>query len=142
MSAIYPFAALRPSPQSAAAVAAVPYDVVSTDEARALAVGNPSSFLHVSRPEIDLPAGTDPHTDAVYQQAAKAFTALKSDAPLIVEDTPSFYVYRLHMGSHSQSGIAACFSIDEYDRDLIKKHEKTRPDKEDDRTKHMIAIGA
>jgi len=142
MSAIFPFAALRPTPKSAAAVAAVPYDVVSTDEARALAAGNPLSFLHVSRPEIDLGAGADPHGPAAYDQAAKAFAVLKSEAPLVVEETPSFYVYRLHMGDHVQSGIAACYSIDEYDRDLIKKHEKTRPDKEDDRTRHMIAIGA
>lgn len=142
MSAIYPFAALRPTPSSAAGVASVPYDVVSTDEARSLAAGNPLSFLHVSRPEIDLPAGTDPHADAVYDLAAKNFAALKAQAPLVVEDTPSFYVYRLHMGAHVQSGVAACFSIDEYDRDLIKKHEKTRPDKEDDRTRHMLAIGA
>lgn len=142
MSAIYPFAALRPTPKAAEAVAAVPYDVVSTDEARAFAAGNPLSFLHVSRPEIDLPVGADPHSDAAYEQAAKAFAALKTNAPLVVEETPGFYVYRLHMGSHVQSGIAACFSIDEYDRDQIKKHEKTRPDKEDDRTRHMMAIGA
>ena len=142
MSAIYPFAALRPTPKSASAVAAVPYDVVSTDEARALASGNPLSFLHVSRPEIDMAAAADPHAPAAYEQAAAAFSVLKSEAPLVVEEMPSFYVYRLHMGDHVQSGIAACFSIDEYDRDLIKKHEKTRPDKEDDRTRHMIAIGA
>jgi len=142
MSAIFPFAALRPTPKAAAAVAAVPYDVVSTDEARALAAGNPLSFLHVSRPEIDMGAGADPHAPAVYDRAAKAFEVLKSEAPLVVEETPSFYVYRLRMGDHVQSGIAACYSIDEYDRDLIKKHEKTRPDKEDDRTRHMIAIGA
>ena len=142
MSAIYPFAALRPTPKSAAAVAAVPYDVVSADEARALASGNPLSFLHVSRPEIDMGVNADPHAPAAYEQAAQAFAVLKSEAPLVVEEMPSFYVYRLHMGSHVQAGIAACFSIDEYDRDLIKKHEKTRPDKEDDRTRHMIAIGA
>ncbi|HWI18452.1 MAG TPA: DUF1015 domain-containing protein, partial [Vicinamibacterales bacterium] len=142
MSAIYPFAALRPTPKSAAAVASVPYDVVNADEARALAAGNPLSFLHVSRPEIDMGAGADPHSDAAYQKAASAFSALKADAPLVVEETPSFYVYRLTMGSHVQSGVAACFSIDEYDNDLIKKHEKTRPDKEDDRTRHMMAIGA
>jgi uncharacterized protein (DUF1015 family) len=142
MSAIYPFAALRPTPKAAAAVAAVPYDVVNADEARALAEGNRLSFLHVSRPEIDLPPGADPHADAAYQQATKAFEALKADAPLVVEEMPSFYLYRLHMGDHVQSGMAACFSIDEYDRDLIKKHEKTRPDKEDDRTRHMLAVGA
>jgi uncharacterized protein (DUF1015 family) len=142
MSAIYPFAALRPTPEAAAGVASVPYDVVSSDEARALASGNPLSFLHVSRPEIDLAPGADPHADAAYDRAARAFAELKANAPLIVEETPSFYVYRLTMGNHVQSGMAACYSIDEYDRDLIKKHEKTRPDKEDDRTRHMLAIGA
>ena len=142
MSAIFPFAALRPAFTAAAAVAAVPYDVVNTEEARALASGNPLSFLHVSRPEIDLPPGTNPHADAVYDLARANFSALKSAAPLVVEDTPSFYVYQLQMGGHVQSGLAACYSIDEYDRGLIKKHEKTRPDKEDDRTRHMLAIGA
>jgi uncharacterized protein (DUF1015 family) len=142
MSAIFPFAALRPTPKAAAAVASVPYDVVSSEEARALASGNLLSFLHVSRPEIDLGAGADLHSAAAYEQAAKAFEVLKSEAPLIVEEIPSFYVYRLTMGSHVQAGVAACFSIDEYDRGLIKKHEKTRPDKEDDRTRHMLAIGA
>ena len=142
MSAIYPFAALRPVPKAAAAVAAVPYDVVNTQEARALATGNPLSFLHVSRPEIDLPSGANPYAEAVYELARKNFTDLKREAPLVVEEAPSFYLYRLHMGSHVQTGMAACYSIDEYDRNLIKKHEKTRPDKEDDRTKHMLAIGA
>ena len=83
-----------------------------------------------------------PYADAVYERATKNFAQLKGDAPLVVEEMPSFYLYRLHMGSHVQTGMAACFSIDEYDRDLIKKHEKTRPDKEDDRTRHMLAIGA
>jgi uncharacterized protein (DUF1015 family) len=142
MSAIYPFAALRPAPAAAAEVASVPYDVVSTEEARALAEGNRLSFLHVSRPEIDLPPGADPHGDEGYRLAARNFEKLKAAAPLVVEDAPSFYIYRLTMGSHVQAGVAACFSIDEYDRGLIKKHEKTRPDKEDDRTKHMLAIRA
>ena len=142
MAAIFPFAALRPAPHAAPAVAAVPYDVVSTDEARALADGNPLSFLHVSRAEIDLPPGTDPHSDEVYERAAENFGDLKTRAPLVEEDSPAFYAYRLQMGEHTQTGIAACFSIDEYDRDVIRKHEKTRPDKEDDRTRHMLAIGA
>ncbi|HET9705937.1 MAG TPA: DUF1015 family protein [Vicinamibacterales bacterium] len=142
MSAIFPFAALRPAPRSASQVAAVPYDVVNTEEARALARGNPLNFLHVSRPEIDLPPETDSHANEVYDLAARHFARLKAEAPLVVEEVPSFYVYRLHMGGHVQAGIAACFSIDEYDRGLIKKHEKTRPDKEDDRTRHMLAIGA
>ena len=93
-------------------------------------------------PEIDLPAGADPHADAVYARAAENFAALRQAAPLVIESAPSFYVYRLHMGGHTQSGVAACFSVDEYDRDLIRKHEKTRPDKEDDRTRHMLAIEA
>jgi uncharacterized protein (DUF1015 family) len=142
MASIFPFAALRPAPSAAAAVAAVPYDVVNTDEARALASGNPLSFLHVSRAEIDLPPGTDPYADAVYDRAAENFRDLRARAPLVEEETPAFYVYRLEMAAHVQMGIAACFSIDEYDNDLIKKHEKTRPDKEDDRTRHLLAIGA
>jgi uncharacterized protein (DUF1015 family) len=142
MSAIHPFAALRPAPAVAARVAAVPYDVVSTDEARALASGEPLSFLHVSRPEIDLPAGTNPYADEVYAQAASRFAWLRREAPLVVEDAASLYVYRLHMGGHVQTGVAACFSLDEYARDLIKKHEKTRPDKEDDRTRHIRTLRA
>jgi uncharacterized protein (DUF1015 family) len=142
MASIFPFAALRPAPDAAAAVAAVPYDVVSTDEARALAQGNPLSFLHVSRAEIDLAPDTDPHSDVVYDRAAENFRDLRARAPLVEEDVPAFYVYQLHMGTHTQTGIAACFSIDEYDGDIIKKHEKTRPDKEDDRTRHMLAISA
>jgi uncharacterized protein (DUF1015 family) len=142
MSAIFPFRALRPVPDVAARVASVPYDVVSSDEARTLAQGNPLSFLHVSRPEIDLPPGTDPHADAVYAKAAASFAALRQAAPLVLEDAPGFYAYRLTMGAHTQTGVAACFSVEEYDTDLIRKHEKTRPDKEDDRTRHMLALGA
>ena len=142
MASIFPFAALRPVPAAGPAVASVPYDVVNTDEARAMAAGNPLSFLHVSRAEIDLPAGADPYADAVYERAAENFRDLRVRAPLVEEETPAFYVYRLEMGRHVQTGIAACFSIGEYDNDLIKKHEKTRPDKEDDRTRHMLAISA
>ena len=142
MAVIAPFRALRPTPASAAAVAAVPYDVVSTDEARALAAGNPLSFLHVSRAEIDLPADTNPYADAVYAKAVENFAALKTRAPLVLEDAPSLYVYRLRMGAHVQTGIAGCFSVDDYDRDVIKKHERTRRDKEDDRTRHIIELRA
>ena len=142
MSSIHPFAALRPVERAASAVASVPYDVVNTEEARVLAAGNPLSFLHVSRPEIDLPPGTSPYADIVYDMAATNFARLKAEAPLTIEEAPSFYVYRLTMGGHVQAGVAACYSIDEYDRDLIKKHEKTRPDTEDDRTRHMLAVGA
>jgi uncharacterized protein (DUF1015 family) len=141
LPALYPFRALRPTPSEAARVAAVPYDVVSTDEARALARGNPLSFLHVSRAEIDLPAGQDPYGDEVYRRAAGNFDALKR-AALVVEDEPSLYFYRLSTGAHEQTGLAACFSIDDYDRDVIRKHERTRRDKEDDRTRHMLALRA
>ena len=142
MATIRAFRALRPPTSKAPLVSAVPYDVVSTDEARALADGNPLSFLHVSRPEIDLPNGTDIHSDAVYARAAENFETLKAEAPLFIEDSPSLYVYRLRMGTHTQIGIAACCSIDEYDSDIVRKHERTRKDKEDDRTRHMLALRA
>jgi uncharacterized protein (DUF1015 family) len=142
MALIAPFRALRPTPASAAHVAAVPYDVVNVQEAHALAAGNPLSFLHVSRAEIDLAPQTDPYSDAVYRKAVENFETLKREAPLVVEDSPSLYVYCLKMGNHLQTGVAGTFSIDEYDRGVIKKHEHTRPDKEDDRTRHMIALRA
>jgi len=142
MATLVPFRALRPAPAAAARVAAVPYDVVNTDEARSLAAGDPLSFLHVSRAEIDLPPGTDPYADAVYAKAVENFCALKTAAPLVVEDAPSLYVYRLRMGAHAQVGVAACFALAEYDAGVIKRHEHTRRDKEDDRTRHMIALRA
>jgi uncharacterized protein (DUF1015 family) len=142
VATIHPFRALRPEPPAAAAVAAVPYDVVSTAEARALAAGNPLSFLHVSRAEIDLPADTDPHADLVYETAARNFVALCGAAPLVEEDAPSLYLYRLRMGSHEQVGVAGCFSVDEYEADIIRKHERTRKDKEDDRTRHVLTLRA
>jgi len=141
MATLYPFRALRPTPDIAARVAAVPYDVVTTDEARALAADNPLSFLRVSRAELELPPDADPYSDAVYRRAAQNFATLR-DRSLVVEDEPSLYFYRLSMGGHVQTGLAACFSLDEYDRDVIKKHERTRRDKEDDRTRHMLALGA
>jgi uncharacterized protein (DUF1015 family) len=142
MAIIRAFKALRPPPERASAVSAVPYDVVNTVEARELAASNPLSFLHVSRPEIDLPEGTNVYSDAVYSKAAKNFEKLRAEAPLIIEDTPSLYVYRLRMGEHQQSGIAACCSIDQYDADIVRKHERTRKDKEDDRTRHILALRA
>jgi len=142
VAALFPFRALRPTPAAASDVAAVPYDVVTRDEAASIAHGNPLSFLHVSRAEIDVAAGTDPYADEVYDKAARNFLELQAAAPLVTEDVPSLYVYRLKMGPHEQTGIAACFSLDDYDTDIIKKHERTRRDKEDDRTRHMLAIGA
>src|SRR5262252_3560394 len=142
MAIIRPFHALRPAAEHAAEVAAVPYDVVNTQEARALATGNPFSFLHVSRPEIDLPDGTPIYSDEVYARAAAGFAELKQRCPLKTEETPSLYVYRLRMGAQEQTGIVACCAIDEYDQDIIRKHERTRRDKEDDRTRHILVLRA
>src|SRR5262245_32083240 len=142
MSLLFPFRALRPDPSAAAEVASVPYDVVSADEARALTTGHPLSFLRVTRSEVDLPRDTDPYDAAVYAQAVRNFEELKRAAPFLVESEPALYAYRLRMGEHEQIGVAGCFSIDEYDRDLIKKHERTRQDKEDDRTRHIVELRA
>lgn len=142
MAVIRPFRAVRPEPIVAPRVAAVPYDVVDTDEARALAAGNPLSFLHVSRAEIDLPAGTDPHGDVVYRTAAARYRVLKREAPFVQETEPSLYLYHLESDGHGQTGVAACYSLAEYDSNVIKKHERTRKDKEDDRTRHIVELRA
>ncbi|MCA1574591.1 MAG: DUF1015 family protein [Acidobacteria bacterium] len=142
MAILHPFSALRPPPERAKQVASVPYDVVNTEEARNLAANNPLSFLHVSRPEIDLPEGTDLHSDAVYRKAADNFQNLIKNCPLEKEELPSIYLYRLIMGEHEQIGVVACCSVDEYDTDVIRKHERTRRDKEDDRTRHMRVLRA
>ena len=141
MALIRPFRAVRPARDAAPAVSSVPYDVVNTEEARQLAANNPLSFLHVTRSEIDFPNGTDPYAPQIYAKARENFAALRAQAPL-EEDEPSLYFYRLRMGGHEQTGIAACFSVDEYEQDLIKKHERTRRDKEDDRTRHIIELRA
>lgn len=137
-----PFKALRPATEFARQLASVPYDVVDTEEARALADGNPVSFLHVSRPEIDLPPETGIYSDEVYRGAVKALARLKEDGILFTDNEPSYYLYRQRMGSHSQIGIVTCSSIYDYGLDAIKKHEKTRQDKEDDRTRHVLELRA
>ena len=142
MAVIHPFSALRPPAEKAKQVSSVPYDVVNSEEAAALAKGNPLSFLHVSRPEIDLPPGTDVYSDAVYRKALENYQKLIAEGPLQTEDVPSLYLYRLIMGEHEQIGVVACCSVDEYDQDLIRKHERTRRDKEDDRTRHMMVLQA
>jgi uncharacterized protein (DUF1015 family) len=142
MSLLKPFRALRPDPAVAADVASVPYDVVNAEEARVLAAGNPLSFLHVTRSEIDVAQGVGPYAAAVYEQAHRNFEELKRSAPLVLDDQPALYWYRLRMGRHEQIGVAGTFAIDEDERGLIKKHEKTRPDKEDDRTRHIGELGA
>ena len=142
MSQLFPFRALRPAPAVASRVASVPYDVVNTDEARALTKAEPLSFLRVTRSEVDLPPDTPPYDDRVYAQAVRNLADLRRTAPLVQDDEPSLYVYRLRMGAHEQTGVAGLFSVDEYNRGLIKKHEKTRKDKEDDRTRHIRDTGA
>ncbi len=142
MASIHPFRALRPTPDKAAAVSSVPYDVVSTDEARQLADGNPLSFLHVTRSEIDVPPGTNPYAPEVYDKARANFAALRERGSLVLDETPSLYFYRLRMGGHEQTGIAGCFAVDEYESDIIKRHERTRRDKEDDRTRHIVQLRA
>jgi uncharacterized protein (DUF1015 family) len=136
---IKPFQAWCARPDLAAQVAAVPYDVVDTEEARALASGNPLSFLHVSRAEIDMPAGVNPYSDAVYTRGHDTLLKFQQDGTLLQEKTPQLYLYRQTMGQHVQRGIVACCSTVDYERHVIKTHEKTRQDKEDDRTRHIKA---
>jgi uncharacterized protein (DUF1015 family) len=138
MANLHPFRALRPEAEHVAEVACVPYDVINTDEARTLAEGKPRSFLHVIRPEIDLPEGTDEHADAVYDTGAENLRRYRNSDMSLEEDDASVYVYRLEMNGRQQTGVFACVSVDDYDRDVILKHEKTRPDKEDDRTRHIV----
>jgi len=142
MAHVHPFCALRPTPETAAKVASVPYDVVSTAEAKDLAAGNPDSFLHVIRPEIDLPEGTDSHGDEAYAKAKANLADLLERGALVREQTPCLYLYRQVWGEHSQVGLVGAFSVEEYDTDKILKHEKTRPDKEADRTRHIVELGA
>ena len=139
---IHAFAAVRPNVRDAASVASVPYDVVDTEEAKALAAGNPKSFLHVSRPEIDLPVGTDCSSPEAYAQARKALDKLIADGTLVRDGEPKFYAYRQTMGSHAQTGIVATFDTQDYLAGVLKQHEKTRKDKEDDRTRHIETLSA
>ena len=139
---IHPFAAVRPNEKDAASVASVPYDVVDTAEAKALAAGNPKSFLHVSRPEIDLADGTDCSSPEAYAQARKALDALIADGTLVKDAEPKFYAYRQTMGDHRQTGIVATFDTKDYLAGVLKQHEKTRKDKEDDRTRHIETLEA
>ena len=140
MSEFLPFHGLTPEPEKAAEVAAVPYDVVNTDEAAKLADGNPLSFLRVSRPEIEMEPGIDLHDDRVYAKAAENFKRLKEEAPLTPDAGEHLYVYALQMGDHRQVGIIGAASTEDYKNDIIKKHEKTRKDKEDDRTRHVMTL--
>jgi uncharacterized protein (DUF1015 family) len=142
MADLRPFRALRPPNELAAQVASPPYDVLNTAEARAMAAGNPRSFLHVIKPEIGLPEGTDLYSDEVYAAGARTLSDFVESGLLVRDETPSFYVYRQTMGEHTQTGVVAGASVAEYDSGAIKKHEKTRPNKEDDRTRHLDALSA
>lgn len=136
------FEAVRPNAADASLVAAVPYDVVDTAEAKALAAGNEKSFLHVSRPEIDLPEGTACSSPEAYTQARKALDQLIASGTLVRDPEPKFYAYRQVMGDHSQTGIVATFDTKDYINGVLKQHEKTRRDKEDDRTRHIETLSA
>jgi uncharacterized protein (DUF1015 family) len=136
------FQGLVPAPQHAADVAAVPYDVVNREEAHALAHDKPLNLLHVDRAEIDLPADVDPYSAAVYAQARETFRRLQSEGVLVRESEPSLYLYRQTIGSHSQTGLVGVCHVEDYENNVIKKHEKTRQDKEDDRTRLVDTLSA
>lgn len=142
MPLVRPFAALRPAPGRAADVIAPPYDVVTTDEARARAAGRPWSFLHVSKPEIDLAPGTDPYSPAAYAKAAENLARMLHTGVLVRDPAPAYYVYRVASGDHVQTGLVAAASVAAYEANRIRRHEHTRPDKEDDRVRHMQALNA
>jgi uncharacterized protein (DUF1015 family) len=142
MNLIQPFAALRPAPGRASDVVAPPYDVLSTSEARERASGRPWSFLHISKPEIDLPADTNPYAPEVYAKGAENLQNMIRSGVLVRDAAPCYYVYRIVMGSHSQTGIMAAASVADYDTNRIRKHEFTRPDKEDDRVRQIDALDA
>jgi len=142
MAIIKPFKALRPLKENAHLVASVPYDVVNRDEAAQFAAGNPLSYLHITRSEIDLPDVKDVYTKEVYLKAKENLGKIIEQAPLSTDLQPHFYLYRLIMDGRSQTGICATFSVDDYDNNIILKHEKTRKVKEDDRTNHIITTQA
>ncbi|TCO95501.1 uncharacterized protein (DUF1015 family) [Chthoniobacter flavus] len=142
MLRIKAFQGLRPTPPLVAEVACVPYDVVDREESAALAAGHPQSLLHVDRAEIDLPPETDPYSAAVYEKARQNFLGLQDEGALIRETEPCIYLYQQRMGKHVQVGVATVCHIEDYENDIIKKHEKTRRDKEDDRTRLIGTLSA
>ncbi|MGA0285968.1 MAG: DUF1015 domain-containing protein [Phycisphaerales bacterium] len=142
MIRIHPFAALRPPGSLAAEVSSDPYDVISTEEARQRAEGHPHSFLHVVRSEIDLPEGSNPYDDLVYETASRNLQSMVSAGDLVREQGPSLYVYRQVRDGRAQTGLVCCVDVEQYRSGEIRKHEKTRPDKEDDRTRHLLATSA
>jgi len=142
MAILEPFKALRPLPDQAQAICELPYDVMSTEEARELAGDNPLSFLRISKPEINFPPGSDPASPEVYDRARREYDRLIRDGMLRQDSAPGFYVYRLTMGDHRQSGLVGVASCAEYRQGIVRRHELTRPDKENDRVRHMEALDA
>jgi uncharacterized protein (DUF1015 family) len=142
VATLRPFHGYRPRPELAAKVAARPYDVLNSDEARTEAAGNPVSFLHVGKPEIDLPPGTDLYDERVYRKGKENLDRFVTDGILREDAQPSLYVYAQTMGDHRQYGVVGCVSVQEYLNNTIRKHELTRKDKEDDRTKHVRVTNA
>jgi uncharacterized protein (DUF1015 family) len=142
MPAVFPFRALRPPPELAARVAAVPYDVVNRPEAQALAADNPHSFLHVTKPEIDLLDAVAADDERVYAGGRVALERMLNDGTLVRDNRPAFYVYRATMGTHVQTGWALCAAVADYESNRVRKHEHTRPDKETDRVRHIEATRA
>jgi len=142
MLKVFPFRAIRPRPELAEQVAALPYDVMNTAEAREMVKDNPVSFLRIDRAEINLPEDVDPHDDSVYLTASELYKARKADGTFIQDEMPCYYLYRLTMGGRSQTGIVCCPSAEDYRNGLIKKHELTRADKEEDRVRHIDALDA
>ena len=142
MALVKPFSCLRPTPAKADKVASVPYDVVDTAEARSLAADNPDSFLHIVRSEIDLPDSVDPYASEVYQLARRNLSQALASGTLIEDQEAAFYIYRLKMGGHTQTGIVACSAVADYDRGVIRIHEQTRQEKEDDRVRHILETKA
>src|ERR1019366_5065934 len=132
----------RPKPELAAQVASLPYDVMNTTEAREMAKGNPYSFLHVSRAEIDFPEGVDEHSQVVYEKAKANFDKMIADGILVQDEQPHLYIYEQVMNGRRQFGLVACSSVEDYFNDVIKKHELTRPEKEQDRIAHMETLQA
>jgi len=142
MAIVKPFKALRPQPQLAKQVASRPYDVLNSAEAKAEAIGNPNSFLHITKSEIDLPESTDVHDTSVYEQARKNLAAFMQRDILFRENKECYYIYQLVMNGRSQTGLVGVSSVDDYENDIIKKHEFTRPEKEEDRINHIKTSGA
>jgi uncharacterized protein (DUF1015 family) len=139
---IRPFRGVRPRPDLASRIPSLPYDVLDSDEARSLATGDPHTFLHVVRPEIDLDPAIDPHDERVYAKGRANLDAMRASGWLVQDSRPAFYLYRLTMGPHRQTGIVGAAAVADYLAGRIKRHEHTRPDKEDDRTRHTRALGA